>query len=197
MKLICYTAEGVTEQWVPIWWKAKLRYISGYSFLLLINNKYTLTTSNKNQMCRPKQICHPEFKTILPCGCCPCKYQISNRYASVAELMRYSKSTGHRLRFLPNSTPGEGPIKISFERLPEQASKDQPSRTRSRNTPRTSTPRISAPRISTPRTFILPKIKQTWNQLVDVLYQIPPCCISYAPVSLINTQCKTNWCSLV
>ena len=128
-------------------------YISGYSFLLLINNKYTLTTSSKNQMCRPKQICHPEFKTILPCGCCPCKYQISNRYASVAELVRYSKSTGHRLRFLPNSTPGEGPIKISFERLPEQASKDQPSRTRSRNTPRTSTPRISAPRISTPRTF--------------------------------------------
>ena len=121
--------------------------------MLLINNKYTLTTSSKNQMCRPKQICHPEFKTILPCGCCPCKYQISNRYASVAELVRYSKSTGHRLRFLPNSTPGEGPIKISFERLPEQASKDQPSRTRSRNTPRTSTPRISAPRISTPRTF--------------------------------------------
>jgi len=103
-------------------------------------------------MCRPKKTCRPEFKTILPCQCSPCKYQISDRYASVAELMKYSKSTGHRLHFLPNSTPGEGPIKISFEKLPEQASKDQPSRTRPRNTPRTSTPRISAPRTFNPRT---------------------------------------------
>ena len=171
-------------------------------------------------MCKPKKICRPEFKTILPCECCPCKYQISNRYVSVAELMKYFKSTGRRLHFLSNSTPGEGPIKISFEKLPGQDSKDQPSRTRPRNTPRTSTPRTSTPRISAPRTFtprtltprtstpkktgrawsgisfllnmlslisfltfILPKIKQTWNQEVDVVYQVRLCCISYAPNS--------------
>ena len=119
-------------------------YISECLFFIIINKLlYTLTTGriNKNKMCRPKKICHPEFKSILLCVCCPCKYQISYRYASVAELMKYSKSTGRRLHFLPNSTPGEGPIKISFEKLPEQASKDQPSRTRRRNTPRTSTPK--------------------------------------------------------
>ena len=131
-------------------------YISECLFFIIINKLlYTLTTGriNENKMCRTKKICHPAFKSILPCGCCPCKYQISYRYASVAELMKYSKSTGRRLHFLSNSTPGEGPIKISFEKLPGQDSKDQPSRTRPRNTPRTSTPRTSTPRISAPRTF--------------------------------------------
>ena len=86
-------------------------------------------------MCGTKKICHPEFKIILPCGCCPCKYVIDFddsrlQTTSVAEIMKLAKSSGHRLHLLPNSTPGEGPIKISFEKLPEQTSKDQASRTR-------------------------------------------------------------------
>ena len=66
-------------------------YISGCLFFIFINKLlYTLTTGriNENKMCRTKKICHPAFKSILPCGCCSCKYQISYRYASVAELMK-------------------------------------------------------------------------------------------------------------
>ena len=90
-------------------------------------------------MCGTKKICHPEFiETILPCGCCPCKYVIDFddrriQTSSVADIMKLAKSTGHRLHLLPNSTPGEGPIKISFEKLPEQTFKDQPSRNRPQN----------------------------------------------------------------
>ena len=86
-------------------------------------------------MCGTKKICHPEFKIILPCGCCPCKYVIdfddrTIQAISVAEMMKLAKSSGLRLHLSPNSTPGEGPIKISFEKLPENTSKDQASRTR-------------------------------------------------------------------
>ena len=92
-------------------------------------------------MCGTNKICHPEFKIILPCGCCPCKYVIDFddsrlQTTSVAEIMKLAKSSGHRLHLLPNSTPGEGPIKISFEKLPEQTPKDQLNRTRSKNSSR-------------------------------------------------------------
>ena len=89
-------------------------------------------------MCETKKICHPEFKIILPCGCCPCKYIIdfddrTIQAISVAEMMKLAKSSGLRLHLSPNSTPGEGPIKISFEKLPENTSKDKASRTRPKN----------------------------------------------------------------
>jgi len=92
-------------------------------------------------MCGTKKICHPEFKIILPCGCCPCKYVIdfddrTIQAISVAEMMKLAKSSGLRLHLSPNSTPGEGPIKISFEKLPEKTSKDQVSRNRSNNSSR-------------------------------------------------------------
>ena len=92
-------------------------------------------------MCGTKKICHPEFKIILPCGCCPCKYTIdfddsTIQAISVAEMMKLAKSSGLRLHVSPNSTPGEGPIKISFEKLSEKTSKDQASRIRPKNSSR-------------------------------------------------------------
>ena len=86
-------------------------------------------------MCGPKKICHPEFKNVSPCGCCPCKWQyypdvFQSESIAVSDLIEYAKSTGQRLHLKPNSTPGEGPIKISFEKLPEQGSKCRSSHTR-------------------------------------------------------------------
>ena len=87
-------------------------------------------------MCKTKKICHPEFKHIYtPCGCCPCNWEyyfdVSDaneepkfKSIRIAELMEQAKSDGYRVHIERNSTPGEGPIKISFEKLQDQ-SKDQ------------------------------------------------------------------------
>ena len=86
-------------------------------------------------MCGSKKICHPEFTNVSPCGCCPCNWQyypvvFQSESIAVADLMEYAKSTGQRLHLQPNSAPGEGPIRISFEKMPERASKNRPGRTR-------------------------------------------------------------------
>ena len=38
--------------------------------------------------------------------------------------MKYAKERGQRLLLVPNSTPGEGPVTVSFEDLPKQESVD-------------------------------------------------------------------------
>ena len=86
-------------------------------------------------MCGSKKICHSEFTNVSPCGCCPCNWQyypvvFQSESIAVADLMEYAKSTGQRLHLQPNSAPGEGPIRISFEKMPERASKNRPGRTR-------------------------------------------------------------------
>lgn len=81
-------------------------------------------------MCRTKKICHPEFTLRPPCGCCPCKCMFyfdmgtGCKPTSVANIMKYAKERGQRLLLVPNSTPGEGPVTVSFEDLPKQESVD-------------------------------------------------------------------------
>ena len=85
-------------------------------------------------MCRTKKICHPEFKNVLPCGCCPCGSMFyfpgESEPVSVADMMECAKSKGWFLKLEPNPVPGAAPITISIEDLPEQASVDRPRRTR-------------------------------------------------------------------
>ena len=85
-------------------------------------------------MCGTKKICHPEFKNVLPCGCCPCKSMFyfpgEIEPVSVADMMKYAKSKGWRLHLEPNPVPGAAPITISVEELPEQVSVDRRTRTR-------------------------------------------------------------------
>ena len=84
-------------------------------------------------MCGTKKICHPEFKNVLPCGCCPCKSMFyfpgDIEPVSVADMMKYAKSKGWRLHLEPNPVPGAAPITISVEELPEQVSVDRRTRT--------------------------------------------------------------------
>ena len=74
-------------------------------------------------MCGPtNQICHPEFDFVLPCGCCPCKYQVEAWFAptSLGILMELSKSIGHRVIVWQNTTPGEEPLDFRIEQLPQR-----------------------------------------------------------------------------
>ena len=67
------------------------------------------------------EICHPDFEFVLPCGCCPCKYQVKiwGLREPLGKVMELAKSIGHQLIVWQNTTPGEEPIDFKIEKLPE------------------------------------------------------------------------------
>ena len=73
-------------------------------------------------MCGPKnEICHADFEFVLPCGCCPCKYQLKiwGLREPLSKVMELAKSIGHQVIVWQNTTPGEEPIDFKIEKLPE------------------------------------------------------------------------------
>ena len=97
---------------------------------------HTLLTKTKKQnekkMCGSFgsfiQICHREFGFVLPCGCCPCKYQVKIPFAptSLGRLMELAKSIGHRVIVWQVTTPGAEPIDFKIEKLPEVQGPERP-----------------------------------------------------------------------
>ena len=76
------------------------------------------------------EICHREFEFVLPCGCCPCKYQVKIPLAgptSLGKVMELAKSIGHRLIVWQVTTPGAEPIDFKIEKLPEVQGPERPT----------------------------------------------------------------------
>jgi len=86
-------------------------------------------------MCGPtNEICHPEFEFVLPCGCCPCKYEVKlplweiTGTTSLGRLMELAKSIGHRIIVWQNTDPEfEEPINFRVEKLPEVRRNSKPA----------------------------------------------------------------------
>ena len=84
------------------------------------------------------QICHPEFEFVLPCGCCPCKYQVKiwGLTEPLGKVMELAKSIGHRVIVWQNTTPGEEPIDFKIEELPKIKKNPKPAKSLSKRNPK-------------------------------------------------------------
>ena len=87
------------------------------------------------------EICHTDFEFVLPCGCCPCKYQVEFPLAgpiSLGGLMELAKSNGMRVIVWQNTTPGEEPIDFKVEELPKIQKNPKPAKSLPKGNPRPS-----------------------------------------------------------